>query len=96
MLSKIATSRAEANVKPLSNLSVVYNDNINFFLFAGCCAYIDAENAMNPSLAEAMGVDIENLLITHPTSAENSLSIVNTLITSGSVDVIVVDSVCAL
>lgn len=62
----------------------------------GCCAYIDAENAMNPSLAEAMGVDIENLLITHPTSAENSLSIVNTLITSGSVDVIVVDSVAAL
>lgn len=62
----------------------------------GCCAYIDVENAMNPSLAEAMGVDIENLLIAHPTSAENSLSIVNTLTTSGSVDVIVVDSVAAL
>ncbi|KAJ0978924.1 hypothetical protein J5N97_014398 [Dioscorea zingiberensis] len=62
----------------------------------GCCAYIDVENAMNPSLAEDMGVNIENLLITHPTSAETSLSIVNTLINSGSVDVIVVDSVAAL
>lgn len=50
---------------------------------------------MNPSLAEAIGVNVENLLISQPDSAENLLSIVNTLTKSGSMDVIVVDSVSA-
>ena len=62
-------------------------------IFAGYCAYIDAENAFNPSFAEAIGVDSERLLIAQPDSAENSLSIVNTLV-GGSVAVVVVDSVC--
>ncbi|KAJ3676204.1 hypothetical protein LUZ60_003616 [Juncus effusus] len=62
----------------------------------GYCAYIDVENAFNPCFAEDIGVNSEKLLITHPDCAENSLSIVNTLINSGSVDVIVVDSVAAL
>ena len=62
-------------------------------VFAGCCAYIDAENAFSPSFAEAIGVDTERLLIAQPDSAENSLSIVNTLV-GGSIDVVVVDSVC--
>ncbi|XP_031272307.1 DNA repair protein recA homolog 2, mitochondrial isoform X1 [Pistacia vera] len=62
----------------------------------GYCAYLDAENAIDPSLLEAMGVDTENLLISHPDSAENLLSVVDTLTKSGSVDVIVVDSVAAL
>ncbi|XP_078159016.1 DNA repair protein recA homolog 2, mitochondrial-like [Carex rostrata] len=62
----------------------------------GCCAYIDAENAFNPYFAEDIGVDTEKLLITHPVCAESSLSIVNTLINTESVDVIVVDSVAAL
>ena len=62
-------------------------------IFAGCCAYIDAENAFNPLFAEAIGVDSERLLIAQPDSAENSLSIVNTLV-GGSVAVVVVDSVC--
>lgn len=61
----------------------------------GYCAYIDAENAFNPSVAEAIGVDSERLLIAQPDSAENSLSIVNTLV-GGSVAVVVVDSVAAL
>ncbi|PNT73046.1 DNA repair protein recA homolog 2, mitochondrial isoform X2 [Brachypodium distachyon] len=61
----------------------------------GCCAYIDAENAFDPSFAEAIGVDTEKLLIAQPDSAENSLSIVNTLV-GGSIDVVVVDSVAAL
>lgn len=61
----------------------------------GYCAYIDAENAFNPSFAEAIGVDTEKLLIAQPDSAENSLSIVNTLV-GGSIDVVVVDSVAAL
>ncbi|ONM34634.1 DNA repair protein recA homolog 2 mitochondrial [Zea mays] len=61
----------------------------------GYCAYIDAENAFNPSFAESIGVDSERLLIAQPDSAENSLSIVNTLV-GGSVAVVVVDSVAAL
>nr|CAD1828367.1 unnamed protein product [Ananas comosus var. bracteatus] len=62
----------------------------------GCCAYFDVENALNPSFAESIGINTGNLLIARPDSAENSLSIVNTLVNSGSVDVIVVDSVAAL
>lgn len=65
------------------------------FVLIGYCAYLDVENGMNPSLAEAIGVNVENLLISQPDSAENLLSIVDTLTKSGSVDVIVVDSVSA-
>ncbi|XP_047314405.1 DNA repair protein recA homolog 2, mitochondrial-like [Impatiens glandulifera] len=60
----------------------------------GYCAYLDVENAMNPSLLESMGVDTENLLISQPDSAENLLCMVDTLVKSGSIDVIVIDSVC--
>ncbi|XVF07168.1 hypothetical protein REPUB_Repub06bG0115200 [Reevesia pubescens] len=62
----------------------------------GYCAYLDVENAMDPSLAESIGVNPQNLLISHPDSAENLLCVVDTLTKSGSVDVIVVDSVAAL
>ncbi|KAK6149110.1 hypothetical protein DH2020_016635 [Rehmannia glutinosa] len=62
----------------------------------GCCAYLDVENALCPSLAEAIGVNTDNLLISQPDSAENLLSMVDTLTKSGSVAVIVVDSVAAL
>ncbi|XP_074276793.1 DNA repair protein recA homolog 2, mitochondrial isoform X2 [Silene latifolia] len=62
----------------------------------GYCAYLDAENAMDPILAEAMGVNTENLLLSCPDSAENMLNVVDTLTQSGSLDVIVVDSVAAL
>ncbi|XP_020686160.1 DNA repair protein recA homolog 2, mitochondrial-like isoform X1 [Dendrobium catenatum] len=62
----------------------------------GYCAYLAVENLIDPSLVEAMGVDTENLLVARPNSAENTLSIVNTLVNSRSVDVIVVDSVAAL
>ncbi|GFP90932.1 DNA repair protein reca homolog 2 mitochondrial [Phtheirospermum japonicum] len=62
----------------------------------GYCAYLDVENAMCPSLAEAIGVDTDNLLISQPDSAENLLSVVDTLTKSGSIAVIVVDSVAAL
>lgn len=72
--------------------SVVFIASLNCLL-PGCCAYLDAENAMDPSLAESMGVNTENLLVSSPSSAENLLSVVNTLTRSGAVDVIVVDSV---
>ena len=62
-------------------------------LLAGSCAYLDVENAMDPSLVESMGINTQNLLISRPSSAENLLSVVNTLTRSGAVDVIVVDSV---
>ncbi|KAB2006658.1 hypothetical protein ES319_D11G362000v1 [Gossypium barbadense] len=62
----------------------------------GYCAYFDVENAMDPSLADAIGVNTQNLLISLPDCAENLLCAVDTLTKSGSVDVIVVDSVAAL
>ncbi|CAH9068699.1 unnamed protein product [Cuscuta epithymum] len=62
----------------------------------GYCAYLDVENAMDPLLAEAIGVNTSNLLISQPDSAENLLSVVDTLTKCASVDVIVVDSVAAL
>ncbi|XP_074568676.1 DNA repair protein recA homolog 2, mitochondrial-like [Curcuma longa] len=62
----------------------------------GCCAYLDIENVLDLALAERIGVNIGNLLISRAECAENSLSIVNTLVNSGSIDVIVVDSVAAL
>ena len=59
----------------------------------GYCAYLDVENAMNPSLAESIGVNTNNLPISQPDSAENLLSMVDTLTKSGSIAVVVVDSV---
>ncbi|KAK7329013.1 hypothetical protein VNO77_23158 [Canavalia gladiata] len=62
----------------------------------GYCAFIDAEHALDKTLAESIGVNTENLLLSQPDCGEQALSLVDTLIRSGSVDVIVVDSVAAL
>ena len=62
----------------------------------GICAYVDAEHAMDPAYAKAMGVDIDNLLISQPDSGEQGLSIVETLVKSESCSLIIVDSVAAL
>ncbi|GAB4843895.1 hypothetical protein Ancab_013859 [Ancistrocladus abbreviatus] len=62
----------------------------------GYCAYLDVENAMDPVLAESVGVNVDNILISRPDSAENMLNVVDMLTKSGSIDVIVVDSVAAL
>lgn len=62
----------------------------------GTCAYIDAENALDPSYAHKLGVDVKNLIISQPDSGEQALEIADTLIKSGAIDVIVVDSVAAL
>jgi RecA/RadA recombinase len=64
-----------------------------FFCFLGYCAFVDAEHALDPALAESIGVDTNNLLLSQPDCAEQALSLVDTLIRSGSVDVVVVDSV---
>lgn len=63
------------------------------FIYVGYCAFIDAEHALDPSLAEAIGVNTQNLLLSQPDCGEQALSLVDTLIRSGSVDVVVVDSV---
>nr|DAD34044.1 TPA_asm: hypothetical protein HUJ06_004684 [Nelumbo nucifera] len=62
----------------------------------GYCVFVDAEHALDPALAEAVGVKTENLLLSQPDCGEQALSLVDTLIRSGSVDVVVVDSVAAL
>ncbi len=62
----------------------------------GTCAYIDAEHAMDPVYARAIGVNIDELLISQPDTGEQGLEIADMLIRSGSLDVIVIDSVAAL
>jgi len=62
----------------------------------GVCAYIDAEHAMDPDYAKRLGVNTNDLLISQPSSGEQALQIVETLVNTKNVDVIVVDSVAAL
>ena len=62
----------------------------------GVCAFIDAEHAMDPEYSKKLGVQIDNLLISQPDYGEQALEIVETLIRSGALDVIVIDSVAAL
>ncbi|XP_051131079.1 DNA repair protein recA homolog 3, mitochondrial-like isoform X1 [Andrographis paniculata] len=62
----------------------------------GYCAFVDAEHSLDPALAESIGVNTKNLLVSQPDCGEQALSLVDTLIRSGSLDVIVVDSVAAL
>jgi recombination protein RecA len=62
----------------------------------GTCAFIDAEHALDTIYAKKLGVDIENLLVSQPDAGEQALEIADTLVRSGAVDVLVVDSVAAL
>ncbi|MGA0312917.1 MAG: recombinase RecA, partial [Ilumatobacteraceae bacterium] len=62
----------------------------------GTCAYIDAEHAMDPIYARAIGVDVDQLLISQPDTGEQALEIADMLVRSGAIDVIVIDSVAAL
>lgn len=62
----------------------------------GQCAFVDAEHALDPERAEILGVNLDDLLISQPDTGEQALEITETLIRSGAVDVIVVDSVAAL
>jgi len=62
----------------------------------GICAYIDAEHAMDPVYAKALGVKIDDLLISQPDTGEQGLEITESLVRSGKIDVIVIDSVAAL
>ena len=62
----------------------------------GTCAFIDAEHALDPTYARKLGVDVDNLLISQPDAGEQALEICDTLVRSGAIDVVVIDSVAAL
>ncbi|WP_119678223.1 recombinase RecA [Indioceanicola profundi] len=62
----------------------------------GVCAFVDAEHALDPSYARKLGVDIDELLISQPDAGEQALEIADTLVRSGAIDVLVIDSVAAL
>ena len=62
----------------------------------GTCAFIDAEHALDPVYARKLGVDVDELLISQPDTGEQALEIADTLVRSGAVDMLVVDSVAAL
>ena len=63
---------------------------------SGTCAFIDAEHALDPGYARKLGVDLDNLLISQPDAGEQALEIADTLVRSGAIDVLVIDSVAAL
>ncbi len=62
----------------------------------GICGFIDAEHALDPSYAKAIGVDVDNLYISQPDNGEQALEITETMVRSGAIDLVVVDSVAAL
>ena len=82
----------ESSGKTTLALHVVGNAQRN----GGIACFIDAEHALDPTFAEKLGVDIDNLLVSQPDSAEQALEIAETLVRSNAVDVIVIDSVAAL
>jgi len=63
---------------------------------AGACAFVDAEHALDPIYARKLGVNIDDLLISQPDTGEQALEIADTLVRSGAIDVLVIDSVAAL
>src|SRR6202008_151391 len=62
----------------------------------GICAFIDAEHALDPIYARKLGVNVDDLLVSQPDHGEQALEIADTLVRSGSIDVLVIDSVAAL
>src|SRR6187402_1375380 len=82
----------EASGKSTLALHVVAEAQRN----GGICAYIDAEHALDPVYARAIGVDVDELLISQPDTGEQALEITDMLVRSGALDVVVIDSVAAL
>lgn len=62
----------------------------------GICAFIDAEHALDPQYAAALGVDVDNLFVSQPDNGEQALEIADTLMRSGAIDLVIIDSVAAL
>lgn len=82
----------ESSGKTTLALHVIANAQKN----SGNCAFIDAEHALDPVYAKKLHIDIDNLIISQPDTGEQALEIADTLVRSGAVDVLVVDSVAAL
>ena len=82
----------ESSGKTTLALHVVASSQQN----GGACAFIDAEHALEPAYAKRLGVDLDELLISQPDAGEQALEIADTLVRSGAVDVLVIDSVAAL
>ena len=82
----------EASGKTTLALQVVANAQRK----GGLCAYIDAEHALDPGYAKKLGVNVDDMLISQPDAGEQALEIADTLVRSGAIDVLVVDSVAAL
>jgi recombination protein RecA len=82
----------ESSGKTTLTLHVVAEDQKN----GGVCAFVDAEHALDPQYAKKLGVNLDELLISQPDTGEQALEIVDTLVRSGAVSLIVVDSVAAL
>jgi recombination protein RecA len=82
----------EASGKTTITLSAIAQAQRN----GGTCAFIDVEHALDPIYAASLGVDVENLLVSQPSTGEEALEIVDMLIRSGSLDLVVLDSVAAL
>ena len=82
----------ESSGKTTLTLHAIANAQKN----GGVAAFVDAEHALDPVYAKALGVDVENLVISQPDTGEQALEIVETLVRSGACDVVVVDSVAAL
>ena len=62
----------------------------------GVCAFVDAEHALDPTYAQKLGVNVDDLLVSQPDTGEQALEIADMLVRSGAVDVVVIDSVAAL
>ncbi|MEM8755763.1 MAG: recombinase RecA, partial [Pseudomonadota bacterium] len=82
----------ESSGKTTLALHVVAEEQKN----GGVCAFVDAEHALDPAYARKLGVDIDELLISQPDAGEQALEITDTLVRSGAVSVVIVDSVAAL
>ena len=93
--ARAASSRSTARsprARPRSRCTVVAEAQKK----GGICAFIDAEHALDPVYARKLGVDVDDLLISQPDAGEQALEIADTLVRSGAVDVLVIDSVAAL
>ncbi|MFT7390825.1 MAG: recombination protein RecA [Paracoccaceae bacterium] len=82
----------ESSGKTTLALHVIAEEQKN----GGICAFVDAEHALDPNYARKLGVDVDELLISQPDAGEQALEITDTLVRSGAVSVVVVDSVAAL
>ena len=82
----------ESSGKTTLTLSVIAEAQKN----GATCAFVDAEHALDPLYAEKLGVNIDEMLVSQPDTGEQALEITDMLVRSGSVDVIVIDSVAAL